>query len=534
MKDKAVKTLDYFFGILLIGQIGAIIFFNLSDIRCSLDHDAGNAIYHFMEMLKNRTIRLPDWHHTTTLELDTSFMFAAPIFSGGVKNIFLAIGLANILMVGLYIFVISRILIHANVKRVYIWFTLCLVITPYSFGMLEYFNMLFFGASWYSVKTIVPLMFLLLIQLLSKKSYVKRAEKAEFWAVLIIYAVLLFITTLSSGFYTVLCGILPIIVCMILDIWTDGEKTQKYNKGHLGLIAGSFIVFLFGYILHNDIIPSGARTNLQLTKVENYAVCFRACIAGLFQLFGAITSEGIQAMSPWGIVYCLKMGLVVLLLGIFTYNMKSIFSKTVRLDLKKYLTILFLFNFLLLLVADGRYAPSNTWMEYRYYIIGVVPLILLLGIQLSEWETKWNLFQQITLKICVLLVVSIVLIGNNKSIIDRWDRTTYAVELCDYFNTLDIESVFFIDDPDTSYICKGIDHNHKFGAFMSDSQLLDLSICSYNQSASGAFYGNRNVVAVIYWNELEDLVPAEIAANYEYIGTVRWFDIYYSDEVYFP
>ncbi|MCH5274574.1 MAG: hypothetical protein J1E65_01950 [Lachnospiraceae bacterium] len=533
MKDKTVKILDYFFGILLIGQIGAIIFFNLSDIRYSLDHDAANAIYYFREMLKNRTIMLSDWNPTTTLVIDTCFMFAAPIF-WVVRDIFLAIGIANILMVGLYIFVISRILIHANVKRVYIWFTLCLVITPYSFGMLDYFNMLFFGITTYSVKTIVPLLFLLLMQLLGKKTFIKRTEKLEFWTVLIIYTVLLFITTFSSGFYASLCGILPIIACMILDIWADGEKTKKYNKGHLGLIAGSFIIFLFGYILHRNIFPMGTRTNLLLTKIEDYATGFRACIAGLFQLFGAVTSEDIKAMSPRGIVYGLKLGLVILLLSTFIYNIKSIFSKTDSLNLKKFLSILFLFNFILLLAADSRYSSSNTWMEYRYYIVGIVPLILLLGIQFSEWEAKWNFFQQITLKICAFLVLTILLIGNNKNVVDRWDRTTYAVELCDYFNTLDIESVFFIDDRDTSYICKGIDENHKYGAFMSETQSLDLSMCSYNQSASGSFYGNRNVLAVIVGNELADLIPAEIAVNYEYIGTVRWFNIYFSDEVYFP
>lgn len=533
MKDKTAKILEYLFGILLICQVGFIIFFNLSDIRCSLDHDAANTIYYFTEIIKNKTLNLPDWYHTTSLEVDNCFVFALPIY-WIVRDIFLSIGLANIVMAGLYIFVASRILTHANVKKIYILFTLCLVITPYSFGMLEYFNMLFFGCAYYSVKTIVPLLFLLLIQLFDRKGFDTKAQKAEFWTVLIIYTVLLFLTAFSTGFYAVLCGIFPSIACMILDIWIDGKKPQKYNKGHLGLIVGSFIIFVLGYLIHKNLYPeSMSRTDMKLTIVENYAINFRACVSGIFQVFGALVSEEIPAMSPWGIIYCLKMGLVVLFLIAFIFNVKALFDKTHKLDIKKYLTVLFLFNFLLLLVADSRY-PGNMHTEYRYFLIGAVPLVLLFGIQLSEWGKKWNFFQQISLNICVFFALLLVMAGNNKGIVDAWDRTTYAVEVCDYFNTLDIESAFFVNDPDTAKICKGIDQNHKYGAYMSDSQTLDLSICSYKQSTSGAFYGSKNVLAVINWYQLEEVIPEDIAVHYEKIGTVRWYDIYYSDEVYFP
>ena len=119
MKNKFVKSIEYLFLFLLICQVGGLIFFNLSDIRCSLDLDAASAIYHYMEVIKNRTLRLPDWNHTTTLELDGSFMLAVPIYFL-IKNIFLSIGIANIIMACLYLFVVYRILYHANIKKTYI------------------------------------------------------------------------------------------------------------------------------------------------------------------------------------------------------------------------------------------------------------------------------------------------------------------------------------------------------------------------------------------------------------------------------
>ena len=129
-------------------------------------------------------------------------------------------------------------------------------------------------------------------------------------------------------------------------------------------------------------------------------------------------------------------------------------------------------------------------------LIGVVPLILLLGIQLSEWRKVWNEFQYRTIGVCLILALVVLLAGNNGNVIRSWDRTTYAVELCDYFNTLDIDSVFFVDDPDTSIICKGIDSNHKYGAFITETQTLHQSFCSYKESTSGSFYEDNNTPLV--------------------------------------
>lgn len=530
-KIKIDKIAEWMFLALLIIQASFIIYFNLSDIRCSLDHDAANTFYHYMEVIKNGTIRLEDWNHTTTLELDGSFLFVVPLYYI-TNDIFLSVGIGNIILMILYIFVIYRIMHYAGVNKMFTYFALCLVLTPYSFGMLEYFNMMFFGGACYSVKTLVPLIFLLLVQLLTKKDFKEKVERIELGIVVILYAGLLFVTAFSTGIYTMLCGLLPMIACMVIDIWTSGSWKGKYNWKHISLIAGTFILFVIGYVLHNDFYPAVSRTTMRLTKIENYAINFRACIAGIFQVFGATTSADIEALSFWGIVYCLKMGLVVLFLIAFIYNLPRIFCKTEKLDVRKYLAFIFLFNFLVLVVSDCRYG-TNTHIEYRYYLIGIVPLIPLLGIQIAEWKNKWNDFQYKIVYICIFFALSGVLLGNNRNIMKSWDRTTYAVELCEYFNELDIDSVFFVNDPDTSVICKGIDPNHKYGAYLSETQSLYLGFCSYNQSVDGSFYGEKNVIAVLADSNLADLIPAEIAENYTKIGTVRWYDIYLGEQVYF-
>ena len=94
--------------------------------------------------------------------------------------------------------------------------------------------------------------------------------------------------------------------------------------------------------------------------------------------------------------------------------------------------------------------------------------------------------------------------------------------------------MFFVDDPETSHICKGIDANHKFGTFLSDTQSLELGICSYNESEHGSFYGSKNALAVFIYTVPEDYMPEEIASHYTKVGTVRWYEIYVSEQVLFP
>ena len=526
------KVLEWLLLGLLFVQISFIVYFNLSDIRCSLDFDVANTFYHYMEVIKNGTMRLENWNHTTSLELDGSFLFAVPLYYI-TKDIFLAVGISNIILMVLYLLVIFRILWHAGVNKMFTYASLCLAITPYSYGMLEYFNMMFYGGACYSIKTLIPLLFLLLIQILVKKeAYVKR-ERVELGVIIALYVGFLLVTSFSTGFYAMLCGILPMLMCLMSDVWIDGGWQKKYNKKHIYLIIGTFVIYIIGSIMHNNFYPDVSRSNMRITKLENYAINFRACIAGLFQVFGATTSADVEVMSFWGIVHCLKMVLVGLFLAVAIYNFIAFFHKTEQLDVRKYLFFIFLFNFLVLLIADCRYG-TNTHIEYRYLLIGVVPLILLLGIQLSEWRKVWNEFQYRTIGVCLILALVVLLAGNNGNVIRSWDRTTYAVELCDYFNTLDIDSVFFVDDPDTSIICKGIDSNHKYGAFITETQTLHQSFCSYKESTSGSFYGGSNVVAIIEGRDIYEQFPEQIAKNYSYIGKVRWYDLYISDTVYFP
>lgn len=526
------KVFEYIFLLLVIIQVGLLCYYNLSDIRYSLDYDAANAFSHFREVIRNGTLDIPGWHHTTTLEWDTAFLFAVPIYYV-TQDLFLAAGISNIIYIVFYIGVIWGILHHAGVNRKFIYVTLTLALTPYSFGMLEYFNMLFFSLASYTVKVLVPLLLVWIILLFVRKEELTGWKRIGRACIVITYLGLLLVTSVSSGIYVMMCGIAPVVLCLLYDIWVDGGLQGKYNKKHMYMISVSVLIFFLGCMIHANLYDTASRTDMKLTMLENYAVNFRACIVGIFQVFGAAATEEISVMTPKGILYCLKISLVILLLICFVYNIRELFYKRRDADAKKYLTFLFLFNFMILLICDTRYT-TNTTLEYRYYLIGAVPLLILFGIQMSQWHNNWNAFRKNLAYFVFAGALTILVIGNNKNLLDNWDRSSYAVELCEYFESLEgIESVFFVDDSDTSDICRAIDGSRRYGTYMSKSQSLYLSNCNYEDSQNAGFYGDRNAVAVFIYTQLTDYMPEEIAAHYTKAGTVRYFDIYVSEQVYF-
>lgn len=537
MKIKFYKVMEYLFLAMLLFVGGSIAYFNFSDIRCSLDPDFANTIYHYTEVIKQGTLNLPNWFHTTSLELDGTMLFAVPLYFV-TKNLFTAIGSANILIMLLYVVVIGRLLHLYKVDKLFIYLTLILVLTPYEYGMLDYFNMMFYGGACYAIKTIVPILLLLVMSLLHKEIYKDKMGKIELVAFGGVYLYLLFATAFSTGIFVVLCGILPIFVWMILEMFIQGSSEYVLKKRIWGVWAITAMVFIVGYLLHNKVYTATSRTNMNLTNMGDFADNFKACTRGVFELLGAITLKDVPVLSVDGIILCVKMVfvsafLVSLFFNYFKFSNTDKEQKTVGIHLKNYLAFMFVWTYMVMFIADMRF-PGNDYTEYRYFLIGIVPLIVLFGIQLNSLSKIFNEFQK-KLAYIVLLVACIILVyGNNKNVMEKWDRSTYAVEFTEYVDTLDVESVIFVLDVDSAVMCKGIDNEQKYGAYLPETQLLYIGICSYYDSAYGEYYGERHALAAIEGTDLYQCMPAEIADQYVKVDKFKWFDIYISETMMFP
>lgn len=533
------KIAEYLFLAVLLFVGGSVVYFNLSDIRCSLDPDWANNIYHYTEVLKNGTLNLPNWYYTTSLELDGSMLFALPLYFV-TGNLFTALGISNIIIMILYVVVIARLLSLYKVDKLFIYVTLILILTPHEYGMLDYFNMLFYGASWYAIKTIVPILLLLVLSLLTKETYKSKAGKIELIAFSGVYLYLLFATAFSFGIFIVLCGIIPIFVWMILEVFFHGSPEFLLKKRVWGVWIATGVTFVTGYILHKKIYTGLSRTNMSLTNMGDFADNFDACVRGIFELMGAIVVEDVPVMSVRGIILCVKMVMVAAFLVALFFNYikfdngdKGQKTKNAGLYLKNYLAFLFVWMFMVMFIADMRF-PGNPHTEYRYFTVGIIPLMMLFGMQLNALNKVFNEFQRKMAYIVLLIACVIVVGGNHKNVLDNWDRSTYAVEFTEYVATLDVESVIFLGDGDSQSMCRGIDNTHKYGCFNPATQTLHVPICSYWDSAHGAYYGQRHALAAIEGTDLYQCLPAEIADHYVKVDKFKWFDIYISEVMLFP
>ena len=101
-KDKYV---EFGLGALLLIQFLLICVCNLTLIDNNLDCDNAKMFRHIMEIWERKTLVIPDWSYTTTLEIDCGSLLAIPIY-GLTDNIYLADGIANILITVLMLAVI--------------------------------------------------------------------------------------------------------------------------------------------------------------------------------------------------------------------------------------------------------------------------------------------------------------------------------------------------------------------------------------------------------------------------------------------
>lgn len=536
-KNSFERIIEYLFLALLVFVGGSIAYFNLLDIRCSLDPDFANTIYHYTEVIKHGTLNLPNWYHTTSLELDGTMLFAVPLYFV-TKDLYTAVGISNILIMLIYIVVISRLLSLYHVDRMFIYITLILVLTPYEYGMLDYFNMMFYGGACYAIKTIVPILLLLILGLLHKGTYKERRGKIELAAFGVIYLYLLFATAFSTGIFVVMCGILPILVWMILEMFLEGSPEFVLKKRVWGVWMITILTFVAGYLLHNKVYTASSRTNMNLTNMGDFADNFKACIRGIYELLGAITIKDVPVLSVEGIILCVKMVLVTAFLVALVFNYFK-FSNTDKeqknsgMCLKNYLAFMFVWTFMVMFLVDMRF-PGNNYTEYRYFTIGIVPLILLFGVQLNNLKNNFNDFQRKAAYIVLFVACVILAYGNHDNVVEKWDRSTYAVEFTEYVDTLDVESVIFVVDGDSQSMCRGIDNDHKYGCFKPETQTLHMPICSYYDSAYGYYYGGRHALAAIEGTDLYQCMPAEIASQYVKVDKFKWFDIYISEVMLFP
>ncbi len=526
-KIKELNVWEYFGILLFVISLLGVLYFNLSDNRLSLDPDYAITVYHGREMVKHHTLVLDNWKPTTSMEYDNSLLFAVPLYAI-TGNMFLSVGLSNLIIVGLFIWAIWTILRIMNVGIGLRCWALAIILTPYSWGWLDYFKMLFFAHANYGVKALVPVLLILNILSFGKKEGMAQLKVWERNVFFGLYVVLLFITCASTGLYSFVCGVAPIFMMEVINLWRDADNHRI--KEEWLVWASSFAAGLIGIVTYNKIFTSQSPVPSIITS-EDFADNFRAVLVGVYQAFGAFAGDDVPVYSLEGIYYCLKIAFVSVVIIAVIAVVVMWFKKAERYDSYILFAVVMPFNMLILLLGDLR--GGNSYIPYRYLLIAAPVLLVGVCLELNEWQKSLKKGQVLTLMLCVCAASLFMIGGNLKVTKEKMMDKDYIVDMTNYFKTLDAETIFLVNDKDTALMCKAVDDSHKYACYMVEDGNIPLEYSYYYEELGFDYYGDRNIIAIPNYSALTDYFSEEIAAGYEYVGEVRWLACYVSDTNYF-
>ena len=434
--------------ILLFIQFILLAVSNLTLIDMNLDCDNAKLFRHIVEMWRNKAIFIPDWSYTTTVEIDCASLFALPIY-GITKNIYLAYGLSNIILTA--IFIASLFFLFRGKSFLYPLLCANIIIIPYRIGMLDYFNMMFFCGAQYIIKVLIPILLVGIILFLENLPESKAQKRIGFFFILF-YIFLLCLTSISSGTYVTFCGLLPLFIVYPAYKFLKWEKFPTSSAVLFGISA---ICIVVGICINSNIMGGTRGDSMSLCHVGGLLANITTCFFGFFELFGgATTVDGIAILSYEGIALLGKFALCLILLicGIIAF-MKCLKKKA---DMRILLLLsIFVWNYLILTIADTR--AGSVTHEYRYHLIGAIPLICVACIILIDGFLKTNAIQQRVLYFIGCTAIIFIFGTSYYTVFTHGEQNPDLKELTDYCAALDIDHAYMYKASNDSDICRIMD-----------------------------------------------------------------------------
>lgn len=506
-----VLALAVLFGV----QCLSILLCNVFMTPKNLDCDMAMLYVHTIEMWKNKTLLIPDWMYLTSLELDCPALFAT-LFFGITGNIYLAYGLSHMCILGIFAWTFFRIF-RGWGNALYPLLCLNLITIPYGIGQLDYFNMTFFNGGQYAIKVLLPLM--LVSILLNGK--VKWDVKGILYAAL--YFILLFVSGLSSGIYVFACGIFPVF--MGFFVWSLYNR-QRLGRFFVGCGVLNLAVVAVGLLMNKFFLAGASNArgmNMTLCSIWDIKDNITNCFWGIFELFEAVTyNDATAVMSYHGINILFRMAFVILMLGCAVCMVRRCIRKEAD-TLSVLLLCIFLWNTFILCVCKTQYGSPT--FEYRYHLVGVIPLLCVMAIWLVEEFEKCDLQWRNLGAACCLLVLLVLNATSYKAVFDAETDTTILQAICDYAKGEQIETVYFLDSTTDSELCRLLDYENVSYLYATGGG-TSLAY-NYYGSCTGAPIEQENMILVADTRYREAGETLELAEQtYHYVMTVGTYNIY--------
>ncbi|MCR4797263.1 MAG: hypothetical protein K5853_02325 [Lachnospiraceae bacterium] len=377
LKEKEFTIADLCLLIILAAQFCFLAYVNLFCNEALNDFDAAGAYVHILDVYKSRSLFPATYGYATTMDVDSTVWLGALIFAI-CKNVFVAQGICNILVILAYLFVIREIFqaIHGNREAMLI--SMILILVPYSMGMVGYWNLMFVGVACNTVRNLIPLLYFSVILDLYDADRRNIKCLLKFIACLI----LMLVTSISAGFYVMLFGILSLILCDVFIFLKNGNLKALMDLRWVCHLL--MIVFCkLGLTIQSHMGFTARSTEQALIPSLFFTKNISDWFTGIFMMFGALPeNEHIGLFDQIGKVNAIKYGITLLVLGVFLYYLLRFMLEKTMPNHVLYVLFIGLIDGLALILLDTGY--GTLIYEYRYHIMPMLFLILAVGFFLDE------------------------------------------------------------------------------------------------------------------------------------------------------
>ncbi|MCR5144593.1 MAG: hypothetical protein K6B67_04725 [Lachnospiraceae bacterium] len=392
------KLVEYVIAIIFFAQILYLFYINIFKTKYMVDFDSYSYFEQAKQIWGQKTLNLNDYYYTTHKMWDSP-LFLVVILYGLTKDIFLSVGISNVVLIISLILVTLKLLNDLKLKRVFKYVVLLLMFTVYQFGITDYADEMFINAAWYGVR-IVELIILLDLMICVHLNYID----FKFKFLLIIEMLLLFISGMSTGIFAACCFVLPIFLYEIALVVLSDEKMRRFSKEFIipiMLMISSFAGKVTNSALGLTVLDF---ENKDLVVAEDLFSNFFNCIAGLFKLLGW-PSEEIKLFSVSGIISCLSFVIGFIILCLIIKNIyivvKGFTGKNNSSYIRGFIASITIVNIALFTLVRLNYTADL--FEYRYWLIILIPSFILVGKELQElFENKLD--KKMNLMVLVIIV----------------------------------------------------------------------------------------------------------------------------------
>ena len=455
---KSIKFFEVCFFLLFCFQIIMIIYVNLFQNQYHLGYDASTYFLNSIEAWKQKSLILDNWEAQTTLNLDSSMPLAALLY-GICGNIFISYGIANINVTALFVILLIDILRKMDLSVLSSLIVLNFFLTPYintffnNANPLDYFSIIFVSSSMYAVKMFIcTLVFDIVLSFEIGKTGIKTN------VMLVVAAILVFVSGLSSGLYVVVTVLLPFVVYVFFKAFKSNNIADIFNKTLLIVISLIIIAILGKFVSAKIIGFTSNENNMVLTGADNFWSNIGSIFLGFFLQMGALwIYSDVNIFSVAGVNLLINWALVIVVFSSVLYSVYCSIKKrntngSVSYEIASSVTVI---NLLIFVVSYTTYGAA--YFEVRY----LIPLFIIscFAVGITHDKLKMSLFKA---SICAMTFVLL--------------SFTNVLSYYNYNKTRIEEVVYEIPKKVSTYSCPVIyGYGDDIGILVRDLRAIDAS-----------------------------------------------------------